>query len=352
MIVRDVAELVGGELVGIGDAPIGGVAPVVSAGPADLAFVAHPQYVSYLEDCQAGAVLIARALRTHVPARLDAIVVDDAHRALVRVLPALYPERRGEAVVHPAAVVHPTARIEPDVGIAPGAVVGEGVELRRGVRVGANCYIGDGCVVGADSTLHPGVTLYAGVRVGGRCIIHSGARLGADGFGFVWADGRHAKVPQVGGCEIGDDVEIGANTTIDRGSIGDTVIGSGCKIDNLVHIGHNVQMGQHVLVVAQVGVSGSTVIGDHAVLGGQAGIAGHLTIGARARIGAQAGVTRDVAVGETVSGYPARPHREALRAQAILFRLPRILERLRDLEQVIGTSRSSASPQATSDEHP
>jgi UDP-3-O-[3-hydroxymyristoyl] glucosamine N-acyltransferase len=177
--------------------------------------------------------------------------------------------------------------------------------------------------------------LYAGVRIGARCIVHSGARLGADGFGYAWMDGGHRKILHVGGCVIDDDVEIGANTTIDRGSIGDTVIGQGTKIDNLVQIGHNCRVGKHVIIVSQVGISGSTVVEDGAVIGGQAGVQGHVTIGSGARVGAQAGVIGDIAPGATVSGYPARPHREAMRASAALQRMPGLLARITRIEKAV-----------------
>jgi UDP-3-O-[3-hydroxymyristoyl] glucosamine N-acyltransferase len=166
-----------------------------------------------------------------------------------------------------------------------------------------------------------------------RCTIQSGARIGCDGFGYAFVDGEHRSVPQVGGCVLGDDVDVGANTTIDRGSIGDTVIGRGSKLDNLIQIGHNVRIGERAILIAQVGVAGSCQVGDGAVLGGQVGVAGHLNIGAGARVGAQAGIIGDVPPGETVSGYPARPHREALRAQAALFKLPDTLQKIRELER-------------------
>jgi UDP-3-O-[3-hydroxymyristoyl] glucosamine N-acyltransferase len=173
------------------------------------------------------------------------------------------------------------------------------------------------------------------VQIGAECVIHSGARLGRDGFGYALVDGEHQKMPQVGGCRIADKVEIGANTTIDRGSIGDTVVGRGTKIDNLVHLGHNVRVGERAIIIAQVGVAGSSIVGDGAVLAGQVGVSGHLTIGAGARVAAQAGVIGDVSPGETVSGYPARPHREALRSQAAAFRLPSLLKRVRAVEKAL-----------------
>lgn len=217
------------------------------------------------------------------------------------------------------------------VSVGDYAVVGSGVRLADGVTIGAHCVIGDDASIGERARLWPGVTIYPGVTLGARTIIHSGARIGCDGFGYVLRDGAHQKIPHVGRCIIGDDVEIGANSTIDRGSIDDTVVGNGTKIDNLVHVAHNVRIGEKCLLVAQVGIAGSATIGDGVILAGQAGIGGHLSIGAGARIGAQAGVFGDVPAGETWSGYPARPHKESLRASAALFKLAGMMRRLEKL---------------------
>jgi UDP-3-O-[3-hydroxymyristoyl] glucosamine N-acyltransferase len=195
--------------------------------------------------------------------------------------------------------------------------------------------VGAGCRIGDDAELHPHVTLYPGVEIGARTILHSGVRLGVDGFGYVWADGAHRKIPQVGGCVVGDDVEIGANSTVDRGSVGATEIGNGVKIDNLVHLGHNVRVGEHTVIIAQVGVSGSTRVGKRVTLAGQVGTAGHIEIGDGATVAGQAGVFGDVPAGQVYSGYPARPHREALRAQASLFRLPELVKRLKAVERAL-----------------
>jgi UDP-3-O-[3-hydroxymyristoyl] glucosamine N-acyltransferase len=348
--VREIARLAGGEFEGDAERTVRGVKPLDEAGPDDLSFVAEPRYHPYIRSSRAGALLLGREVAAELPNGMAAVRVEDPRRALTAVLEALYPPRPHVAGVHPTAVVGDGAVVDPSASVGPFAVVGEGAVVGAGAAVGAHTVVGRGARVGAGAVLHPHVTLYDGAAVGARSIVHSGARLGADGFGFVPGAAGLRKVPQVGGCIVGDDVEIGANTTIDRGSVGDTVIGDGTKIDNLVQIGHNCRLGRHVIVVSQVGISGSTRVGDGAVLGGQAGVQGHIEIGAGARIGAQAGVTASVAAGATVSGYPARPHREALRAQAAVFALPKLVERLRALEKAVlgrgaqGAPASSRSP--------
>jgi UDP-3-O-[3-hydroxymyristoyl] glucosamine N-acyltransferase len=218
-------------------------------------------------------------------------------------------------------------------------VLGEGAVLGDRVVVESHCQVGEGARIGDDSVLYAGVVVYARTEIGRRVLVHAGARLGSDGFGYVQRDGRHEKIPHVGRCVIEDDVEIGANSCIDRGSIDDTVIGAGTKIDNLVHVGHNVRIGRLCLIMAQVGIAGSVRVEDGCVLAGQVGISGHVTIGAGARLAAQAGVFGDIPAGETWSGYPARPHREALRAQAALFKLSRLIRRLEVLAGGDGGAR-------------
>ncbi|MGH7457611.1 MAG: UDP-3-O-(3-hydroxymyristoyl)glucosamine N-acyltransferase, partial [Longimicrobiaceae bacterium] len=326
--VREVAQLVKGTVEGDADRQLTGAAPLDSAAPGDLSFVANSRYLGYLSTTQAGAVLVSRGARAKGARGATLIRVDDPHRALGLVLEAMFPEPKPEPGIHPTAVVDPMTEIAGGVSLGPYAVVASGCRIGADARIGAQVVIGERCLLGAGCVIYPQVTVYPGTVVGERTVIHAGARIGSDGFGYSFAGGEHRKIPQVGGCRVGAGVEIGANTTIDRGSIGDTVIGDGTKIDNLVHVGHNVVIGPRSVVVAQVGVSGSTRMGEGVVIGGQAGIGGHLEIGAGARIGAQSGVTSDVPPGETVSGYPARPHREALRAQAALFRLPELLKRL------------------------
>lgn len=311
MKASEIAKLVGGELEGTADPDISGVAPLDRASASELSFVADRKYLRYLEQSSAGAILATETLIPRGSTQLPRIVVQDVHRAV------------GVLLAH----FHPEEALAP--GIHPTAVIGRNAQIGENVRIGAYCVIGDHCVVGADTWLYPQVTLYSKVALGERCIVHSGARIGSDGFGYVFVDGRAQKIPQVGGVVMGDDVEVGANTCIDRGSVGPTEIGDGVKIDNLVHIGHNVRIGDYTVIVAQVGVSGSTTVGKGVTLAGQAGLNGHINIGDGAVIGAQSGVFGDVPAGATYSGYPARPHREALRAQAALFKLPQLLKRLR-----------------------
>ena len=333
--LAEVARIADGEVEGDAALVVRGVRPLDEAGPDDLSFVAEARYFPYIAASQARALLVARGSDAPLKPGTPVVRVDDPRRALARLLPALYPEHRPPAGVHPTAVVGEGVELAATAWVGPYAVIGDGSTVGERARIGAQVVIGRDCRVGDDALIHPHATLYDGTRVGERAIIHSGARLGADGFGYVPEGGGLAKVPQVGRCVIEADVEVGANTTIDRGSIGDTVVGRGSKVDNLVQIGHNCRLGRSVIVVSQAGISGSTRIGDGAVLGGQSGFQGHITVGAGAKVGAQAGVTASVEPGATVSGYPARPHREAMRAQAALFRLPELVKRIREIERAV-----------------
>lgn len=332
LTIAQIAAHVEGTLRGDAERRISGVAPVDLAGPDDLSFVANPRYLPYVQDSLAGVLLVPESLLDRVPEEIPTIAVEDAHVALYHVLRLLHPEQREPAAVHSTAVIAEDVELGADVTVGPYAVIERGAKIGDRCQILAHAFVGQGVRMGTDSVVHPHATLYDGVIVGDRCIIHSGARVGKEGFGFVWLDGGHRKVPQVGGCVLGDDVEVGCNTTIDRGSIGDTVVGRGTKIDNLVQLGHNDRIGEHVILVSQVGISGSTTIGDGAVLGGQVGVGGHLTIGAGARIGARGGVIGDVPAGETYSGYPARPHRESMRSHAMIAKLGEMFRRIKALE--------------------
>ncbi len=333
--------------MGPGATTVAGIAPLERAGPGDLSFLASPRYAPYFERTSASVVLVAPALERSPGGPETRIIVADPYAALLVVLPVLYPQAVWEAGVHATAVVGRGATWQEPVAIGAHAVIGHGVQLGKNVRIGAGCVLGDGVAVGDDTQLNPGVTLYSGTALGKRVIVHAGAVLGSDGFGYLPGKGGedHRKIPHVGRCLIGDDIEIGANTCIDRGSVDDTVIGSGTKIDNLVHIAHNVRIGARCLIMAQVGISGSCLVEDDVILAGQVGLVDHLTIGRGARMLAQAGTIADIPAGATMFGTLARPHREYLRGQAALYRLAKIVDKLEKLVEPKPETSSGATEQ-------
>ena len=338
-----IATEIGGRLVGDPTARVRGIAPLDRAHGEELSFLSSPRYAPLFAGSRAGVVLVTPALVDSPGAAKARIVVEKPHDALLALIPRFYLTSKAEAGVHRTAVVGRGTQMGASVSIGPFAVIGDGAQIEDGVIIDAHVVVGAGVRVGAMSHLYPSVTAYSGTAIGRRVIVHAGARLGSDGFGYVFRGDRHEKIPHVGRCIIEDDVEIGANTTIDRGSIDDTVIGAGTKIDNLVHIAHNCRIGRLCLLMAQVGIAGSVRVEDGCVIAGQVGISGHHTIGTRATLAAQAGVFGDIPPGETWSGYPARPHKEALRAQAALFRLAPLM---RQLEKLLNSAtRGSAKDQ-------
>jgi UDP-3-O-[3-hydroxymyristoyl] glucosamine N-acyltransferase len=324
---------VGGEVVGDAGIRVHGVAPLDQATTRELALLADRRYLSQLPATRGAAVLVSAVLAPEVPAGLPAVVVKDAHAALPPLLSHLHPPSDPEPSVHPTAVLGRGVLLGANVVIAPYAVVEDACELGDRVRIGPHVVVGRGSRIEDDSVLHAHAVLYPETVIGKRVIVHAGARLGSDGFGYVFQDGAYRKVPQVGRCVIEDDVEIGANACIDRGSIGDTVVGPGSKLDNLVHLAHNVRLGTACAMAAQVGIAGSTHIGNGVVFGGQAGLVGHIEVGDGARITAQAGVIGDVAAGETVTGYPARQLKDYLKGAALALRLPELVGRVQALER-------------------
>ena len=326
-----IAGLVSGELIGDGSVAVSGVAPLDRADASHLSILSSAKYATMLASTNAGVVLVDPEFRDVPFGRGTRIIVKQPLEKLLSLLPRLYPETPPPPGVAATARIGKGATLGERVSIGEYVVIGAGSKIGTDVVIGAHSVVGEKATVGDGSRLWPDVTIYPGANLGRRVAIHSGARIGCDGFGYVFRDGAHSKIPHVGRCIIGDDVEIGANTTIDRGSIDDTVVGSGTKIDNLVHIAHNVRIGEKCLIMAQVGVAGSVTIGDGAILAGQAGISGHLSIGAGARLAAQAGVFGDIPAGESWSGYPARPHRESLRASAAVFKLAGMIRRLEKL---------------------
>ncbi|HXY69446.1 MAG TPA: UDP-3-O-(3-hydroxymyristoyl)glucosamine N-acyltransferase [Gemmatimonadales bacterium] len=332
LTAAEIAALVGGALVGDGAARLTAVAPLDRAGPGDLSFLAAGRYLPYFHASRAGAVLVTAEHRGAEPGPATRIVVDDPHRAILAVVRAVYPEPVRQPSVDATAAIGTGAVLGRDVSLGPRVVVGAGARLGDRVQVMAGAVVGERVALGDDTVLYPNVVCYPGTVVGARVILHAGVVLGSDGFGYVPGKTGHAKIPHVGRCVIGDDVEIGANTTVDRGSVDDTVVGPGTKIDNLVQIGHNVRIGARCLIMAQVGIAGSTHVEDDVILAGQVGLAGHFTVGRGARIAAQSGVMGEVAAGATVFGYPARDRREALKAIAASYKLAPIVD---DLEELV-----------------
>jgi len=332
LTLAQVAERVDGRVGGDADVEVVDIAPVDEAGPDRLAFLGSRRYARYAGESDGAAFLVSADLDDELPEGAARVVVDDAYRAMRSLLQHFHPPRSWAPSVHQTAVLGRGVVLGEGVEIGPYVVLEDGVSVGDGTRIGAHCVLGESSSVGRDVRLHPHVVLYEDTVVGHRVTVHSGARLGPDGFGYTLVDGEHAKIPQVGRCVVEDDVEIGANTTIDRGSLGDTRIGRGSKLDNLVHVAHNVRVGARSLLAALVGIAGSTRLGEGVFMGGQSGAVNSIEIGDRARITVQAGVIGDVEAGGTYTGYPAKPHREAMRGYGHVSRLPKLVDRVRRLE--------------------
>lgn len=314
---------------GDANATISTVAPLDAAVPGSLVFIDNPRYAAQLADTRATACLVARKYLDRIPPTVVPLVTRDPYRAMAKVMARLYPAAMrpegafGTGVVGgiaPGAVVDPTAVLEPDVRVEAGAVVGPRVQIGSGTVIGANAVIAADCAIGRDCSIGPNVTIQFAL-LGNRVYLHPGVRIGQDGFGFAMGLEGHMKVPQIGRVIIQDDVEIGANTTIDRGANRDTVIGEGTKIDNQVQIGHNVVVGRHCVLVSQVGISGSATLGDYVAIGGQTGVNGHVSIGSGAQIAAVSVVRDDIPAGARYGGTPAKPVRQWFREMAALQRL-------------------------------
>lgn len=328
-----VSEIVGGELRGDRGAVVSGVAPLDRAAVSDISFLAAPRYVEAAERTRAGILLVSRELADTVTAARATIVVDKPHDAVLTLLPRLYVAAQRVPGVHPTARLGRGARIGSGVSVEEYVVIGAGAVVGDGVWIGPHAVVGDGARIGKDSVLYAHSTIYSGSELGERVKIQSGARIGSDGFGYVFRDGAHQPIPHVGRCVLENDVDVGANTTIDRGSVDDTVIGAGTKIDNLVQIGHNAIIGKHCILVACVAVAGSAVIGDYVIIGAQVGIAGHVKVGSQARLAARCGVTKDLEGGKTYLGFPAVLADKEKKRLARINRLDQLFARVQKLEK-------------------
>lgn len=341
--LREIADLIGGRLTGDPDLQITGAATIRDARPGEITLADKPKLAPQLAACGASAAVVSEGLR---PATLAYVTVDDVHRSFAKVVAFFRPPRLQRNLgVSPQAVVSPTARIGDNVNIHAGATIGDDVEIGDGCTLHAGVHVLAGCKLGADCVLFPNVVLYENTIVGPRCVLHAGVVLGAYGFGYETANGQHVRSAQLGYVEIGTDVEIGAGSTIDRGTYGPTIIGEGTKIDNQVMIAHNCRIGRHNILCSQVGIAGSSTTGDYVVLAGQVGIKDHIQIGDHAVVGAQAGVMCDIPAGIHYFGTPAMPERDALHVAAAQARLPEMRKQLRALQrQVDGLTRPESSP--------
>jgi UDP-3-O-[3-hydroxymyristoyl] glucosamine N-acyltransferase len=334
----EIAKHVGGEVLGDPSLVLHRFAPADRALAGDLTFAENENYFGRAEQSAASAVIIDGSF---VSKRKVLIRVPNARIAFAKVLGLFFPEPAFPSGAHSSAVVPASAQVDPSAHIGPYCVLGEKVRIGpRTVLHGGN-HVGDNCQLGEEVHLFPNVVLYANTQIGNRVRIHSGSVIGADGFGYVQGHGIHLKVPQIGNVIIGDDVELGACVTIDRGALGPTLIGKGTKIDNLVQIGHNVSLGEHTIIVSQAGIAGSTKAGNYLVLGGQSGIAGHLKIGNGVTIGAQSGVMHNIPDGEKWFGYPAQPDRKTKREMIAIQHLPDLLRRVHELEQKLAAKEGS-----------
>lgn len=328
---KEIAVLVDGVVDGDAEKDITGARGIGEAGPGDLSFVANPKYADQIRTTKAGVLLVNDAVAGGDG--LTLIKVKNPQLAFAKVLWIAYKEYLGSIRpgIHPSAVIDPTARIGEGVTIGPFTVIEKNAVIGRNTRIISHGYVGASTVIGDECLIYSHVSVREDIIIGSRVVIHSGAVIGSDGFGFVPGANGHMKIPQIGIVEIGDDAEIGANVAIDRATTGKTVIGKGTKIDNLVHIAHNDQIGEHCFLAAQVGFAGSTKIGNFVTMGGQSGVSGHLKVGNKVTIAGRAGVTTNVPDEQIVSGFPARPHREELKMQALVHRLPELFEKIKKL---------------------
>ena len=333
--LSELARHVGGKVIGDEAAEIQGVASIEEASPAEIAFLVHPRYRSYLGTFKAGAIIIGRdiPIQPFSKSGKNFLQVSQPYVAFAKILQLFNPLPRYGGEISSLASIDPTAVLAEQVTVFPQVYVGKGVRVHRGTVLFPGVFLGDGVEVGEDCVLHPRVTVREGCRIGNRAILHAGAVIGADGFGYAGEGRERVKIPQVGIVVIEDDVEIGANTTVDRATLGRTVIGRGTKIDNLVQIAHNVVVGQYSVIAAQAGIAGSTKIGNEVVLAGQVGVVNHVEIGDKAKIGPQSGIPRSVPSGALLSaGLEAQPHQQWLRVMALLPRLPKLWSTVQRLE--------------------
>jgi len=328
--VREIAELIKGKVVGDGNIVIRGFSGIKEAKEGDISFLANPRYLPLLEITSASAIITTPDIKS---SQKTLIHVENPSLAFAQLISLVTPQQTHPKGIHPTVILGKNVNIEKDVAIGAYTVIEDNVSIGKGTVIYPNCFIGHDSKIGEDCLIYPHVSIRENITIGNRVIIHSGTVIGSDGFGFVTIEGVHHKIPQIGIVEIADDVEIGANVTIDRARFGKTFIGKGTKIDNLVQIAHNVVVGENCLIVAQVGISGSTTLGKNVILAGQVGVVGHIHIGEGAVVAAQSGVSKSVPAHTEVWGYPAKPFREAKRINACVQRLPLLYKTVEGLKK-------------------
>src|SRR5438270_12665952 len=341
--LKEIAALTQGALLGRPDLVITGVAGLSDAGPGDLSFVTGEAASKEAASTRALALLVPRPIDGLASAQ---IVVTNPALAMTQVVEKFFvPQRPAPGV---SKLVSRGNEVVPGEGVSiwPFVTLDDRVSIGRGTTLYSNVFVGEGGVIGEDCVIYPNVTIREGVTIDNRVIIHSGTVVGSDGFGYIQEGGRHHKIPQVGTVVIEDDVELGANVTVDRATFGKTIVRRGTKVDNLVQIAHNVEVGEHNILVAQVGIAGSSSTGHHVMIGGQAGISDHIRVGAQAMVAARAGVTHDIADREIVAGFPALPHKVWLKSRVVLAKLPELREQVRDSEHRIAALEASTTAQA------
>jgi UDP-3-O-[3-hydroxymyristoyl] glucosamine N-acyltransferase len=340
--LAELAALVGGRVAGDPGRVVTAIRPLEAAEPCDLSFLNHPRYRDRALTSRAGALLVDEAAAALVAAAgaRDLLVVADTPLAVARLLGLFHPAPRREPGVHPTAVIEAGCEVSPAAFVGPYAVLGAGSRVAADAQVHAHVTIGRDCVIAAGAVVHPHAVLYDGTELGERSVVHAGAVLGADGFGYASSGGVHHKVPQTGRVVIGEDVEIGANSTVDRATLGETSIGAGTKIDNLVQVGHNVQVGRHCILCGQAGIAGSTRLGDYVVLAGQAGVGGHLELASGAQVAAKSAALSSVPAKVQVAGIPAVEMRRWRRQTALIAKLEEMVRRLRAVEKKVGAPQA------------
>jgi len=330
MKLKELAQWIGGTVVGDGEVEIHSVASIEDAKEGEITFIANPKYLSKLNQTRASAVIVSPEV---IPGEKHLLCVKNPYLAFAKILTLFTQKPYQSKGIDSNAWVSPTAQLGEDLTVYPFVYIGDRCHIGDRVTLYPGVYVGEDSSIGEDSILHTNVSIYPGMTIGKRVILHSGVVVGSDGFGYAKEGGKNFKVPQVGKVEIEDDVEIGSNTSIDRGTLGNTIIRRGVKIDNLVQIAHNVLIGEDSIIVAQVGISGSTKLGSNVTLAGQVGLTGHLQIGDNVMIGAQSGVAQDVPANQAVTGSPAMPHREFLRMIMTMPKVPEMRKRLTEMEK-------------------